>query len=316
MMGNRVDRLIKVVIAAGICGMCVCGCSKRCDKNRGTGDGALKLHALQQELSELAAEKDACVGIAVIIDRKDTVQVNGDKDFPMLSVYKFPQALAVADFCKRNQISLSDTLSIRPDELRPNTWSPLIESYGRIPLRLPIEELLAFSLQHSDNNACDILFHLIGGTSVADSVINGWGFPRIQIKSTENKMHLDTDLCYHNTATPLEMARLLDEFNNTMRMEEREYAAIADLMEACTTGADRIVNPIALTNAVVGHKTGTGDKNAADRIIAVNDVGYVNIPDGPSYSIAVFVSDSAYDMATTSGIIADISEKVYETIVK
>ena len=34
------------------------------------------------------------------------------------------------------------------------------------------------------------------------------------------------------------------------------------------------------------------------RISAVNDCGYVNLPNGTRYSIAVFVADSNYDIAT------------------
>lgn len=42
--------------------------------------------------------------------------------------------------------------------------------------------------------------------------------------------------------------------------------------------------------------------------MAVNDAGYVHLPDGTRYSIAVFIADSHYDMEHTEDIIADISE--------
>ncbi len=45
--------------------------------------------------------------------------------------------------------------------------------------------------------------------------------------------------------------------------------------------------------------------------MAVNDAGYIYLPDNTGYAIAVFIADSAYDMNETSKIIADISEIVF-----
>ncbi len=56
------------------------------------------ISSLQKELSEYVEGKDANIGLAVIIDRKDTIEVNGRKSFPMLSVYKFPIAVALGDY--------------------------------------------------------------------------------------------------------------------------------------------------------------------------------------------------------------------------
>ena len=98
----------------------------------------------------------------MIINGTDTVSVNGRRDFPMLSVYKFPQAIAVADYCFRHNIALTDTIRIAADELKPDTWSPMRDKYGREDISLPLSEVLAYSVQQSDNNACDVLFRLIG----------------------------------------------------------------------------------------------------------------------------------------------------------
>ena len=147
---------------------------------------------IEQRLETFVKAQDARIGVAVIINGKDTVSVNGSKDFPMMSVFKFPQALAVADFCLKNNVHLSDSITIKADEVKENTWSPM--------------------------------------------------------------MH---------------------------------------------------------TDAMIGHKTGTGDRNSQGRIMAVNDAGYIYLPDKTGYAITVFIADSAYDMNETSKIIADISEIVF-----
>ena len=267
---------------------------------------------IEQLLETFVKAKDARIGIAVIINGKDTVSVNGTKDFPMMSVFKFPQALAVADYCQKSGIGLTDSIFIKSGEMKENTWSPMRDKYGVRDLALPVSELLDYTLQQSDNNACDILFRLIGGTSVADSLMKSLGYEDILITHTEDEMHRDPYLCYLNRATPIEMARLFDRFfREEMRHDSQFHEFIAASMMSCQTGLDRLPAPLTHTDAMIGHKTGTGDRNSLGRIMAVNDAGYIYLTDKTGYSIAVFVADSAYDMTETSKIIADISEIVF-----
>ena len=220
-------------------------------------------------LKDFAAGKDARIGIAVIINGRYTVSVNGHRDFPMLSVYKFPQAIAVADYCVRHGISSADTVAVGHEEILADTWSPMRDRYGIRDLRLPLSELLAYSLQQSDNNACDILFRLIGGPQAADSLMNTLGFDDIVMASTEEEMHGDTYLCYQNRSTPLAMARLFDRlYRQGMRSESAMLETIATMMIQCATGLNRLPAPMAGTNAMIGHKTGTGDRNSQGRIMA------------------------------------------------
>ena len=276
-----------------------------------SGNMMQSFEIIEAGLKAYIADKDARIGIAVIIDGKDTISVNGQRDFPMLSVYKFPQALNVADYCTRHGISISDSVQISAGEIKPDTWSPMRDRYGIRDLTLPISELLEYSLQKSDNNACDILFRLTGGTQAADSLMKTMGFNDIVIESTEEDMHEDIYLCYLNRSTPIEMARLFDSFYRLgMRYSSPVHDAIGSMMLSCNTGNGRLPAPLLPTNATIAHKTGTGDRNSQGRIIGVNDAGYVTLPNGHSYAIAVFVADSAYDMAETEKIIADISEIV------
>lgn len=271
---------------------------------------------LENELSAYISDKDARIGVAVITDSGDTISVNGNRDFPMFSVCKFPQAIAVADFCRRNDMTLSDSIHVHASELKEDTWSPLRDKYGTADIQMTLNDLLAYSLQQSDNNACDILFRITGGTVATDSIMKALGCYDINIAATEDDMHRDMYLSYLNRATPLDMARLLELFNKTLIHESPEYKSIADIMESCATGNDRLAKPLLPLKATIRHKTGTGFTNQQGRIMGINDAGYVIMPDGHSYSIAVFVADSAYGQPETSQIIADISAIVANGITK
>ena len=61
----------------------------------------------------------------------------------------------------------------------------------------------------------------------------------------------------------------------------------------------------------IGHKTGTSDKNDRGEYIGINDIGFVILPDGSRYVVAVFVKDSKENMETNAKIISDISAAVY-----
>ncbi len=271
--------------------------------------------SLQSELENYISEKNCRIGVAVICG-DDTVAVNGDEYFPMQSVFKFPQAVAVADFCDKNGIAPEDSVSIDSSMILRDTYSPLREHYGVVSLRIPIGELLEYSLVQSDNNACDILFDIIGSTAVADSVIKSMGFSDIDILHTEADMHLDTALCHKNRTTPVEMARFTEYFRNNLADSTPFMRAVRQNLELCATGMSRIPGADFEDGTLIAHKTGTGDVSPAGCISAVNDAGYIELPEGKSYSIAVFVADSPAGMEATEAIIGDISEIVRRHISK
>ena len=79
---------------------------------------------LQEQLRRMVAGKKAQVGIAVILDGRDTLTVNNDVRFPMMSVFKFHQALAVADACGQRGDSFDTLVHVRRDDLHTDTYSP------------------------------------------------------------------------------------------------------------------------------------------------------------------------------------------------
>lgn len=271
--------------------------------------------AIENILQEYINGKDARIGIAIIINGKDTVSVNGNRDFPMMSVVKFPLALTVANWVDTNNMSLSNTVTFSGKSLKEDTYSPMLKKYGKSRNAMTVRELLEWSLVESDNNAADILLNCVGGVSGATSKMRQIGISdEIVIGASEEDMHRDPYLSYLNRTTPLAMAQLFDKFNNEMRNASQSYSEISVMLEQCHTGLERLALP--LFNATIGHKTGTGFPTPEGRISAVNDCGYVNLPNGTRYSIAVFVADSGYDMAATSAIIAEISKIVWKSLTK
>ena len=52
------------------------------------------------------------------------------------------------------------------------------------------------------------------------------------------------------------------------------------------------------------------------KITENDDAGYVFLPDGRGYAVAVFIADSACGMEETERMIADISDIIFQTLFK
>lgn len=165
---------------------------------------------LSYRLKKVIKDKKAEIGIAVILDAQDTVTVNNDDRYPLMSVFKFHQALAVADYLDRNGLTPDTEIFIPEEELVPDTYSPLRKEFPEGEISLSVSRLLEYSLQLSDNNACDILFEHTGGPAATDRYVRSLGLRNFAIAATEQQMHDDPQTCYENWSTPLEAAALLE----------------------------------------------------------------------------------------------------------
>ena len=166
---------------------------------------------LSYRLKKVIKDKKAEIGIAVILDAQDTVTVNNDDRYPLMSVFKFHQALAVADYLDRNGLTPDTEIFIPEEELVPDTYSPLRKEFPEGEISLSVSRLLEYSLQLSDNNACDILFEHTGGPAATDRYVRSLGLCNFAIAATEQQMHDDPQTCYENWSTPLEAAALLED---------------------------------------------------------------------------------------------------------
>lgn len=86
-------------------------------------DNKTMVDDLQKTLQEYISGKDARIGIAVVTDDRQFIGVNEDEHFPMLSVVKFPVALAVAHHMREAGASMADTLLVTPSFLHTDTYA-------------------------------------------------------------------------------------------------------------------------------------------------------------------------------------------------
>lgn len=168
-----------------------------------------RFQELYTNIHQFISQQKAEVGVAIIADGKDTVTVENNRRYPLMSVFKLHQALAVGDYCKRHQLSFDTLLTVDSTDLQPNTYSPLRDRYphgGKFSLK----QLMEYTLHLSDNNACDILFKFTGGPTMTDRYIRSLGVNDFSIQYTEDDMHRNLNLGYENWSTPLATAEVIE----------------------------------------------------------------------------------------------------------
>lgn len=270
--------------------------------------------AMKAALDDYVQTHDAKIGIAVITDRHDTVCVNNGYQYPMNSVMKLYQAMAVADEMQRRRHSLDSVITVGRDEMKEDTYSPMRDKYPTGDIHISIGDLLKYSLQQSDNNACDILFSHITGVGATDGYIRSLGFDGFAIAANEAEMHADTARVRDNRNNPLTAAMLINRLFTENIYTDEYQRFITETLDGCTTGENRLAKPLLPAKATIGHKTGTGFTSADGHPQGINDVGFVRLPNGRHYSVAVFVESSQYDMEETERMISEISEIVFRHI--
>ncbi|MFZ4928742.1 class A beta-lactamase, subclass A2 [Chryseobacterium sp. Mn2064] len=266
---------------------------------------------LRNNLNTIISTKKATVGISMKgVEDKDTLSINGNKQMPLMSVFKFHIALAVLNQVDKGKLKLDQKFFIKKEELLPDTWSPMREKYQEGNINLTLDQLLRYTVSHSDNNGCDILLNILGGTEVVQKYINQQGIKDITIKVNEKEMS-SFDQCYVNTSTPLDTTELLEKFYKRKILKKETTQYLYQIMVETSRGLTWMKAGLP-KGTELAHRTGISGRNENNLRAAMNDVGIVTLPNGKHFILSVYLKNITEEMADTEKIIADISHAVWE----
>ena len=268
--------------------------------------------ALRQKIQQIVSTKNAIVGVSIIgNDGKDTISFNGEKHYPMQSVFKFHIALAVLSQIDKGKFSLDQKIEIQKKDLIPNLYSPIREDYPN-GATLPISKILEYTVSSSDNVGCDVLLRLIGGPKIVEDYFVKNHIKAVSIKVNEQQQQADWDLQFKNWTTPKAANETLVKFYNNKKkmLSQKSYDFIWKTMRETETGVNRLKGRLP-KGTIVAHKTGSSGVNKDGFTAAVNDIGIIFMPNGKYFFISVFVTDSKENADTNEKIIADIAKETW-----
>ena len=135
--------------------------------------------------------------------------------------------------------------------------------------------------------------------TVAEAVSNN---PALWTEQADRNPDFEADPRDHTT--PLAMLQLLLAIDGGTAMSPESREFLLGVMSRTRTGAGRIKGLLPM-GTPVAHKTGTVGGIA-------NDVGYVTLPDGRRFAIAVYTNSSETSASDRDRAIAEISRMVFD----
>ena len=269
--------------------------------------------SLRQKIEQILSTKNAVVGVSIMGNNgKDTLSINGERRYPLQSVFKFHIALALLSDIDKGKFSLNQKIEILKKDLLPNLYSPLRDDYPN-GATLSISKIIQYTVSKSDNVGCDVLLRLIGGPKAVEDFFKENNFQDISIKFNEEVQQANWDLQFQNWTTPIAATELLAAFydNKKKLLSKKSYDFIWKIMRETETGKNRLKGNLP-KNTIVAHKTGTSGANKVGLTAAVNDIGIVFLPNGKHFFISVFVTNSTESAETNEKIIADIAKVTWD----
>ena len=269
--------------------------------------GAQQQDSLQLKLHRIAKAFPATIGFSVLdIESGKTYSFNGNRRLPMQSVYKFHLALAVLNQVDQGKLSLDGMILLNKSNLLPNTHSPLRDKYPGGNVKITLSELLTYTVGQSDNNGCDILFRLLGGTLHVDAYIKSLGIDHVAIVGTEEEMHQDSTVQFKNWTTSNAAVQLLALFYQKKILSQESHNFLWKVMTESPSGPNKIKGKLP-ARTPVAHKTGYSGVNEIGVTTASNDIGIVTMPNGKHFAVAAFVGMTKQDEKAIDAVIAELT---------
>lgn len=270
---------------------------------------------LRQELENIIATKNATIGVSIKnIENKDTLNINGKLNAPLMSVFKLHIALATLNLVDKGKLSLTQKIFIKKEDLHEDTWSPIRDEYPNGNMYLTLDQLLRYTVSHSDNNGCDILLNLIGGTETVQKFINNQGIKDFTIKVNEQEMRTWDNL-YINTTTPLATTELLEKFYKGKVLKKKSTSYLYQIMVECSRGITWMKAGLP-EGTELAHRTGISGTSENNLRAAMNDVGIFKLPNGNHVILSIYLKDITEERDVTEKIIADITKATWNYYTK
>lgn len=330
----------KLLISGGAMALSACG---RSQPMTASHTPRLDMDGLDREIGKLA--KRAAPGVLGVglanLESGEHFTLNGDRRFPMQSVFKMALGAAALAEVEAGRLVLSDTCAITEEQLSA-PWSPIGAGW---PARrdYTYDELLTAAVSNSDNTAADVLMKRIGGPGAVTAWLQAKKVNEVRVDRYERDLQPEVYgmapfraawkdsaafdaavatvapakrraamLAYmadpRDTATPRGMLGFLRRLEAGELLLPASSRRLLAIMAASPRAPDRLKAGFP-KDAVFAHKPGT---SATDQGLnaAFNDVGILTLADKRRYAVAAFLSGSTATEPARAALLADVGKVI------
>lgn len=291
---------------------------------------------ISQKLEKVTQGLVGRIGVAAQeIGGDEIIAVNGGESFAMASTYKVAIAAKVMDLVDKGELSLDQMVDV-PQDMYVAGEVAIAERFPHPGVQLSLANLIYPMITESDNTATDVCMGLAGGPAAVTENLRRLGITDFRVDRTVREILMDfygvpvvtpeavaeaigknpalvaaqvdpnpdfeADPRDHTTPNAYLKLLLAIDGGTAMSPESREF--LLGVMSRTRTGAGRLKGMLP-KGTPVAHKTGTVGGVA-------NDVGYITLPDGRRFAIAVFTNSSKTSMADRDRAIAEVSRTLYD----
>ena len=298
------------------------------------------LAGLERAVGVIAAEAaPGVLGVGLMnLESGETYLFNGERRFPMQSIFKLPLGAAVLSEADAGRLTLDEGFVLDADELSAG-HSPIAAVW---PARkdYSARELLEAAVVGSDNTAADVLMKRIGGPGALTAWLDSKHLTGLRIDRYERELQPESvgmdsfrpawrDPAVYaevrakvppaarmaamrayladprDTATPRGLLEFLQKLDRRDLLTATSTERLMGLMRRNPGGANRLKAGFP-RDCVFAHRTGASGVDQG-LSLAHNDVGVFTLADRRSYAIAAFLTGSTQDEAQRDGIFARVA---------
>ena len=263
------------------------------------------------------------------------VSINGDETFAMASAYKVAIAAKVMDLVDKGELSLDQMVDV-PHDMYDAGEVAIAERFPYPGVRFSLANLIYPMITESDNTATDVCMGLAGGPAAVTENLRRLGIKDFRVDRTVREILMDfyglpavtpeavveaigknpalvaaqvdpnpdfeADPRDHTSPNAYLKLLLAIDGGTAMSAESRKF--LLGVMSRTRTGPGRLRGMLP-KGTPVAHKTGTVGGVA-------NDVGYITLPDGRRFAIAVFTNSSKTPAEDRERAIAEVARALYD----
>jgi len=292
---------------------------------------------VSQKIEKLSQGLVGRIGVAAQeIGSKEMITVNGDETFVMASTYKVAIATTLLNRVDKGEVQLTDLIDIT-QEMMVAGDNAIAQNFVHPGIKLSVANLIEPMITESDNTATDICLKLAGGPEAVTKMMRSIGITELRVDryvteilrdfyglpdkayasvlaealandptlaAKQPDRNLDFEMDPRDHSTPNAMLELLLAIDSGEVLSEKSREFLLATMSRTRTGAGRLKGLLP-KGTPVAHKTGTIGGVA-------NDVGFITLPDGRRFAIAVFTKSSTTPEASRDRAIAEVSRSLYD----
>lgn len=277
--------------------------------------------ALLKQISQIAAVSRGHVGVAAVDLRTGaSVEYRANEAVSLASTFKVPLAVYAMHLAEAGKLSLSEPVAVsREDMIEPGV---LYDHFRHAGTMISLMNAIELSVSISDNSATDVILRNVGGPAAANAWLRAKGYPQVNVgrqllkdlfaePSASSPPPSVADTNALPSPTPAAVVRFLADLRRGRIINAEHTSTLLEIMGR--TAGERISAQLP-PNVKVLHKTGTtiGSGKAT-----VNDIGYMQLPDGGWIAIAAYITDSPLEVShgTRDKVIGGISRSIYDYFV-